>query len=102
MSAFILGIIFVVLFAILAVLFIGAYLLSKLLGGFSNLRRLFMQLTGWGRNEKAQGRRAKTSSGHDNFSQTANKAKKESREGAADAKMFDRNEGVYIDFEEVK
>ena len=54
-----------------------------------------MQLTGWGRNEKAQGRRAKTSSGHDNFSQTANKAKKEAldklNEKKAEKGNFKRN-----------
>lgn len=101
MSAIVLGIIFFVLFCILALLFMGAYLLSKLLGGFANLKNIFCQLTGWGK-KKSQKSSAKTSSSYDNFSRTANKATKESREGAADAKMFDRNEGVYIDFEEVK
>jgi flagellar biogenesis protein FliO len=52
MSAIFLGIIFSVLFCVLALLLMGAYLLSKLLGGFSNLKNLFSQLTGWGKENR--------------------------------------------------
>lgn len=101
MSAIVLGIIFFVLFCILALLFMGAYLLSKLLGGFANLKNIFCQLTGWGK-KKSQKSSAQTSSSYDNFSRTANKTKKEDAGHAPEVKVFGQNEGTYIDFEEVK
>jgi hypothetical protein len=101
MSAIVLGIIFFVLFCVLALLLMGAYLLSKLLGGFSNLKNLFSQLTGWGK-ENREKESAKTSSSRDNFSRTANKTKKEDGNQGPETKVFGQNEGTYIDFEEVK
>ena len=101
MSAIFFGIIFSVLFCVLALLLMGAYLLSKLLGGFSNLKNLFSQLTGWGK-ENREKESAKTSSSRDNFSRTANKTKKEDGNQGPETKVFGQNEGTYIDFEEVK
>ena len=76
---------------------IGLYLISRLVGGFGNLRTLFRLLTGKGRQSRNQS--SATSSSSSKSSRTYNKTKTQSH---TDSRMFGQNEGTYVEFEEVK
>lgn len=82
----------------------GMYLLSKLVGGFDNLLKLFKKLTG--RKAKDSYRTSNASSAYGS-SNSGTSSAASGGTGARRAKengdkMFGSNEGTYVDFEEVK
>ena len=83
--------------ALIILLSFGTYVLSIMFGGFRNLKNFVCRLLGWDKG-KSQTRYAKSSSGRTSSSQ--NKSKGKSPESSK--KVFDQDEGTYIDFEEVK
>ena len=104
MIEFLLTIIAIVLLIVLAVIGIGVYILSKLLGGFGNVRKLFMKLSGWGNKARVssdtkEGRTKKQSSNSSSFGSAGSSGSSSSSNGG---KIFNSNEGTYVDFEEIK
>lgn len=105
MIEFLLTIIAIVLLIVLAVIGIGVYILSKLLGGFGNVRKIFMKLTGWGNKARVssdtkEGRTKKQSS--NSSSSSSGSASSSSSASSTGGKIFNSNEGTYVDFEEIK
>ena len=80
---------------------LGLYLMSKLVGGFGNLRALYRLFTGKGMQGARQGS-AKTSASGKSSRTYNNKEKTTKRTAQTSGKMFEQNEGTYVDFEEVK
>lgn len=95
---------FIIFLFIFAIVLIGFFLMSRLVGGFGNLRALYRLFSG----KKAQnGRRnSAKSSASGGSSRTYNNGNKSrssrQRAASADNKMFSDSEGTYVDFEEVK
>ena len=104
MSAFISALVTIVVIA-LVFIGIGILLMSRMVGGFGNLRALYRLFRGFGRpaNQKTHQRSAKTSSSRQS-SHSRQGARSENTQTSAqsDGKMFGQNEGTYVDFEEVK
>lgn len=99
MSAFLTALLIIVFF-VLAFILIGLYLMSKMVGGFGNLRAIYRLFTGKGKQGTRQQSAKSSSSGKS--SRTYNKAKKTSTKNAqTTGKMFGQNEGTYVEFEEV-
>lgn len=90
---------FTILFFLLAFILIGLYLMSRLVGGFGNLKALYRLFTGKGKGNTRQ--RSAKSSGKSSRSYN-NKSKKTESKAQTDGKMFGQNEGTYVEFEEVK
>ena len=90
----------VFLFFVLGIVFIGFYLMSKMVGGFSNMRALYRLFTGRGNPNVRQGASKSSSSG---ASSRAYNGKGKTNGGAAqkNGKIFGQNEGTYIEFEEM-
>ena len=90
---------FTVLFFVLVFILIGLYLMSRLVGGFGNLKVLYRFITG------KRGRTARQSSAEssDKSSRTYYE-KTEAAGGKAHTggKIFGQNEGTYVEYEEVK
>ena len=80
---------------------IGLYLMSRLVGGFGNLRALYRLLTGKGR-PGARQTSAKSSASGKSSRTYNNKEKTTKKTAQTPDKMFGQNEGTYVDFEEVK
>lgn len=100
MSAFLTALFIIILF-VLAFIAIGLYLISKLVGGFGNLRAIYRLFSGKGA-RNTQGSSAKSSSSGKS-SRTYNKKEKATKNTAqTSGKMFEQNEGTYVEFEEVK
>lgn len=99
MSAF-LTTLFIVVFFVLTFILIGLFLMSRLVGGFSNLRALYRLFTGKGK-RNTQKHSAKSSSSSKS-SRTYNHTKTQRDDAQTDGKMFGQNEGTYVEFEEVK
>lgn len=100
MSSFLTALL-VFLFFVLGIVFIGFYLMSKMVGGFSNLKALYRLFTGRGK-PNARQRSAKSSSSGTS-SRTYNREDRASGGVTPrNEKMFGQNEGTYIEFEEVK
>ncbi len=105
MTSILLFFFFLVLFVIVGAVFVGVYLLSKLMGGFSNLKHLFYQLTGWGCKDNARRTSAKKSASSRRSSRTSSTSQSTSSaqdSNSSSGKVFGQNEGTYVDFEEVK
>lgn len=92
---------FLVIFTITLVFVgIGFYLMSKLVGGFGNLKALYRLFSGKGRQNTKQ-RTSHSASGRS--SRTRHTQEQPSGGGGqASGKMFSDSEGTYVDFEEVK
>ena len=88
--------IFVVLILLLS---FGTYVLSRLFGGFINLKNFVCRLMGWntGKASSSQSSSKKTQS-----KTSSAYTKSQEQSSAPQGKMFDKDEGTYIDFEEVK
>ena len=81
MSAFLTAL-FIIVFFVLAIILLGLYLMSKMVGGFGNLRAIYRLFTGKGRT-------------YNNHSKT------DTKNAQTSGKMFGQNEGTYVEFEEV-
>ena len=100
MSAFLTAL-FTILFIVFVFVLLGLYLMSRLVGGFGNLRALYRFFSGKGR-QGARPNSAK-SSASGKSSRTYNTKESTTKNTAqTSGKMFGQNEGTYVDFEEVK
>ena len=105
---FILSLFFAFIIIIFVILGIGAYLLSRILGGFDNLVRLVRRMLGLG----SKGQQSSSSSGAQSsrHSQGGRQTRATESDDTSSSdnvshtntKIFGANEGMYIDFEEVK
>lgn len=91
---------FIVVFFALVFIFIGFFLISRLVGGLGNLKALYRLFTGHGKQNARQGSAKSSSSG--SSSHTYNKGKASGGDAQKNGKMFGQNEGTYVEFEEVK
>ena len=97
----ILPILFLILFIIMGLVALGLTLLSRLVGGLRNLRTLFRMFTG-GKAQGAWRGSAKTSSSDNSSRAYSNASSSYKKAAQATDKMFERNEGTYVEFEEVR
>lgn len=103
---FILSLLIIALFAVLFLVGIGMYLLSSFMGGLSNAMKFVRRLFGIDTKKSSANKGPKAEAygnGYDGEESTSY-----SDSGGGDAgsrgnrgKVFDRNEGVYVDFEEI-
>ena len=102
MSAFLTAL-FTIIFIIFVLVLIGLYLLSKMVGGFSNLKAIYRLFSGKG-TRRPNNHSAKSSSSRGSSRRaSASQGKADSQQGAtSDGKVFGENEGTYVEFEEVK
>lgn len=100
MSAFLTAL-FTILFMALVFIGIGFYLMSRLVGGFGNLRAIYRLFSGKGKSN-AHKRTAKTSSSNRSSHTYNNNSKTSGSSSLSEGKVFGDNEGTYVDFEEVK
>ena len=100
MSAFLTAL-FTILFIAFIFILLGLYLVSRLVGGFGNLRAIYRLFSGKGA-KNAQGRSAKSSSSGKSSRTYTNKEKATKKSAQSSGKMFEQNEGTYVEFEEVK
>ena len=100
MSAFLTAL-FTILFIVFVFVLLGLYLMSRLVGGFGNLRAIYRLFSGKGAS-KAQGSSAKSSSSNNSSRTYTNKEKTTKNSAQTPGKMFEQNEGTYVEFEEVK
>lgn len=96
-------VVFIIILIVLGFILIGFWLMSRLVGGFGNLRALYRLFKGKG----VQGARHNTAktSGSARSERTNNKKSHATANGnvkSASGKMFEHDEGTYVDFEEVK
>ena len=101
---FILSLFFAFIIIIFVILSIGAYLLSRILGGFDNLVRRMLGLgsksqqssstSGSQSSRHTQGGRGTRTSDSDSTSSSDNVSH-------TNTKIFGANEGTYVDFEEI-
>ena len=92
---------FTVLFFVLVFILIGLYLMSKMVGGFSNLKSIYRLFSGKG-TRRPNNHSAKTSSSRGSSRTASSQGKAAQQGGSSDGKMFGQNEGTYVEFEEVK
>ena len=85
----------------LVLIILGLYLLSRLVGGFGNLRAIYRLFSGKGVNH-TQRSSAKSSSSNNSSRTYTNKEKTTKKSAQTPGKMFEQNEGTYVEFEEVK
>jgi len=91
----------VFLFIVFGIVFIGFYLMSKMVGGFGNLKAIYRLFTGRGMAD-ARPRTAKSSSSGSSSYTYNNKGQASGGDTRREGKMFGQHEGTYVDFEEVK
>lgn len=84
----------------LALIIIGLYLLSRLVGGLGNLRAIYRLFSGKGVNN-TQRSSAKSSSSGSSSRTYNNHSKTDTKNAQTSGKMFGQNEGTYVEFEEV-
>jgi len=92
---------FIITFLLITFVLIGLFLMSKLVGGFGNLRAIYRLFTGKGQ-EHTHKRTAKTSSSGKSSRAHHHQSKAHTSQAPTDGKMFGQNEGTYVEFEEVK
>lgn len=99
----------VILLFVISIFIVGVYLLSKLVGGFENLQRLFYKFTGWGKPKARTANGGSSRFSSSTYSSTSDATGRTQSGGTSKGggtangeKMFGRNEGTYVDFEEVK
>ena len=100
MSAFLTALL-ITFFIALVFILIGLYFLSRMVGGFGNLRAIYRLFSGKGAS-KAQGSSAKSSSSSQSSRTYTNKENTTKKSAQTPGKMFEQNEGTYVEFEEVK
>ncbi|MBO7592202.1 MAG: DUF4834 family protein [Bacteroidaceae bacterium] len=100
MSAFLTAL-FTILFIVFIFVLFGLYLMSRLVGGFGNLRAIYRLFSGKGA-KNAQDDSAKSSSSGKSSRTYTNKGKTTKNTAQTHGKMFEQNEGTYVEFEEVK
>lgn len=101
MASILLALLIIIFIIIIVLLSFGTYVLSTLLGGFINLKNLVCQLMGWNK-DKTQSRSSQSSANKSSSQTSSARTSTKGKPSASDGKMFDRDEGTYIDFEEVK
>ena len=84
----------------LVLIIIGLYLLSRLVGGLGNLRAIYRLFSGKGVNNTQRSSAKSSSSGKSSRTYT-NKGKTTKNTAQTPGKMFEQNEGTYVEFEEV-
>lgn len=94
MTSILLIILIIIFFVIIFLLSVGTYLLSALFGGFVNLKNFVRQLFGLKTNNQ------KTSRSSSN--KTTSSTSSSSTSAQPTNKVFQQDEGTYVDFEEVK
>ncbi len=99
MSAFLTAL-FIIVFFVLAIILLGLYLMSKMVGGFGNLRAFYRLFTGKGK-QGARQQSAKSSSSGSSSRTYNNHSKTDTKNAQTSGKMFGQNEGTYVEFEEV-
>lgn len=101
---FLLSLLFIFLIIVLSILGIGFYLLSKLFGGAENAWNMIRKFIGWKRGASASESRGSSENSNDGFQSgsSSNSKSSSSERKNNNGKMFDSNEGTYVDFEEVK
>lgn len=105
---FILSLFFAFIIIFFVILGIGAYLLSRILGGFDNLVRLVKRMLGVGsKSQQSSSTYSTQSSGHSQGGRQERASDSDSSSSSdnvshTNTKIFGANEGTYIDFEEVK
>lgn len=99
MSAFLTAL-FIIVFFVLAIILLGLYLMSKMVGGFGNLRAIYRLFTGKGK-QGARQQSAKSSSSGKSSRTYNNKNQTRTKNAQTDDKVFGHNEGTYVEFEEV-
>lgn len=101
------GIIVFFLIVVLAIIGIGVYLLSKLVGGFGNLKRIVQGFFSFNKARNKARNEARNSQAYSSDSGTSSSSSGSSRSSsysgaASGGKIFDSSEGEYVDFEEIK
>jgi len=91
----------VISFFVLLLIIGGFFLLSRLVGGFGNLKAIYRLFAGK-RNGTRTRQSAKSSSAGSSSHTYTKRKKSSSNTSPTDEKMFADNEGTYVDFEEVK
>lgn len=99
MSAFLTAL-FTILFIVFIFVLFGLYLMSRLVGGFGNLRAIYRLFSGKGA-KNAQDDSAKSSSSGKSSRTYNNKNQTRTKNAQTDDKVFGHNEGTYVEFEEV-
>ena len=100
MSAFLTAL-FTILFIAFIFILLGLFLVSRLVGGFGNLRAIYRLFSGKGAKNAQDGSAKSSSSGKSSRTYT-NKEKATKKSAQSSGKMFEQNEGTYVEFEEVK
>lgn len=107
--AFLLYLLVIAFIVVLGVLSIGMFLLGKLFGGVENVVRVIRQLfgmkssSGSSQRSKGSGQKSGAYSGGTTGSSSAKTSSSGKGRPAEDGgKMFGNDEGVYIEYEEVK
>lgn len=102
------GIIVFFLIVVLSIIGIGVYLLSKLVGGFGNLKRIVKGLFSFNKarkeakKSKGDSSKAYSSNRGSSSSSSSSSGGSSSQKTASGGKIFDSSEGEYVDFEEIK
>ena len=104
---FILSLFFAFIIIIFVILGIGAYLLSRILGGFDNLVRLVRRMLGLG--SKCQQSSSSSGAQSSRHSQGGRQTRATESDDTSSSdnvshtntKIFGANEGTYVDFEEI-
>lgn len=100
MASILLILLIIIFVIIITLLSLGTYILSALFGGFMNFKKIVYGLMGWN-----SGNTQTTSAKSSNKASSktySNYNKSQSKSTSSQGKMFDKDEGTYIDFEDVK
>lgn len=81
---------------------IGLYLISRLVGGFGNLRALYRLFSGKHTNTARGGSAKSSASGKSSRTYNNKNGQTHTKNAQTDNKVFGQNEGTYVEFEEVK
>ena len=104
---FILSLFFAFIIIIFVILGIGAYLLSRILGGFDNLVRLVRRMLGLGsKSQQSSSTSGSQSSRHTQGGRQTRATESDDTSSSdnvshTNTKIFGANEGTYVDFEEI-
>lgn len=104
---FILSLFFAFIIIIFVILGIGAYLLSRILGGFDNLVRLVRRMLGLGsKSQQSSSSSGAQSSRHSQGGRQTRATESDDTSSSdnvshTNTKIFGANEGTYVDFEEI-
>lgn len=103
MLGFLISLLLIALFVVVFLLGIGLFLLSKIFGGIGNAMSMVRKFFGIGQKPSAQNASNSRTSYSDGASYTSSSGGSSKGENSGSSgKMFERDEGTYVDFEEVK